>query len=227
MDNQEIVRLIKLKGDSCWDSVGIFGEGTCEILSTHEHCRSCPVYQYSGRQLFNRSIPQKYKDEWTLTYSQTKEIEEYKKLSIVLFRIADEWFALDTKLFQEALAQKKIHYIPGRTNKYLYGVINVNGELLLSIVLSSFLGINEVTLKENEIYRNLLVLNTKEQRYCFPVDEFDSVTSINVNILEDIPATVSKKEHTLTEKMFKLKKRTYSLLNADKLIDEINRNLTW
>lgn len=238
MNKATIERYIVEKGERCWDSIGIYGSGTCELLDTYEHCRSCPIYLFSGRQLFKKEVNSDFVNDWTKIYSQEKENSEEQKKSLVIFRIQNEWFALDTALFQEAISNKLIHIVPSRTNQYLYGVVNVNGELFLSVSMESLLGLQRVA--NNDLAnKKLLVLNIEEQKYCFPIDEFGAVISVKLDSLEDIPNTLEKIENNLIINVFKneyrsklnnmieVKQRTISLICHRKLLNLLNRCLIW
>lgn len=238
MNKLDIERHIKEKGEQCWENIGVYGSCSCQLLDQYEHCRSCPIYLYSGRLLFEREAEQKFIKEWTKLYSQEKESDLHNRKSVVMFKIQNEWFAIDTSLFQEAVVNKMIHIVPGRTNKYLYGVVNVNGELFLSIAMESFLGLTRGNDSEMNS-KKLLVLNLDDQRYCFPIDEYDSVTGIIIDNLEEIPHTLSKMEDNIIEKVFKntfklkennktkLNERVVSLISPNKLKSSLDRYLVW
>ena len=104
--------------------------------------------------------------------------------------------------------------------------------------MESFLGLNrsnEFELKS----KKLLVLNIDEQRYCFPIDEYDSVKGINLNEFEDIPNTLNKMDDNIIESVFKntykikenneskIRDRIVSLISNEKLINSLNRYLVW
>lgn len=238
MNKLDIEKEISEKGSQCWDNIGVYGSCSCELLEQYEHCRSCPIYLYSGRMLFKKNADESYINDWTKLYAQEKESDKQQKRSVVMFRIQEEWFAIDTGLFQEAVANKMIHIVPGRTNKYLYGIVNVNGELFLSIALESFLGLNRES--DNSLNsKKLLVLCIDKQRYCFPIDEYDSVTGIKVDDFEEIPNTLNKMEDNIIESVFrntykykennetKTRERVVSLISNEKLIFSLNRYLLW
>ncbi len=238
MNKIDIEKHIKNKGEQCWEQIGVYGSCTCDILEQYEHCRSCPVYLYSGRLLFKKVADDEFIKDWTKLYSQEKEHDRQDKKSVVMFKIQNEWFAIETGLFQEAVVNKLIHIVPGRTNKYLYGIVNVNGELFLSIAMESFLGLDRSSDQDFNA-KNLLVLNFDDQRYCFPIDEYDSVAGIRIDDLEEIPHTLSKMEDNIIKSVFrntykykennetKLVDRVVSLISKDKLKSLLDRYLTW
>ncbi len=238
MNKDEIEREIAEKGDNCWDNIGVFGNITCELLEAYEHCHNCPIYLFAGRRLFKKEADEALIEDWTKIYSLEKETDLQNKRSVVLFRIQNEWFAIDTGLFQEAVVNKMIHIIPGRSNKYLYGIVNVNGELYLTIAMESLVGLDrKFDMELNS--KQLLVLNIDNQKYCFPIDEFDSVKNIKLSDLEEIPQTISKIENNIIDNVFKTTHKSKinneshtieivaSIINNQKLISSLNRNLVW
>lgn len=226
----DLDRIIEEKGEKCWDELGVFGSGICELLNEYNHCKICPVYISSGRKLLHRDIPDELIDEWTELFTLEKSKEQINKTSVVVFKISGEWLAIKTELFQEAVVYKYVHSVPGRTNKYFHGVLNVNGELLLCISMAAFLELPEAMSVIDEgkvIYKSILVLNEKAQRYAFPIDEFAGVFNVPSEIIESIPATVSKSDNTISTGLFVYNDKKVGLIDDKKLIEILKRRLVW
>jgi chemotaxis-related protein WspD len=223
-------KIILEKGEKCWATIGVYGLGVCDLLNEYDHCKHCPVYVHSGRKLLERPIADGLIDEWSEIFRQEKATEIIDKISVVIFSISGEWLAIRTDLFQEAVVYKFVHYVPGRSNKYFLGVVNINGELYLSISLAAFLDLPEVMPiddKGKSVFKVLLVLNETCMRYGFPVDEFEGVISISAGSLEDTPATLSKNENTISAKVFNHRNNKVGLIDDKKLIEILRRRLTW
>ncbi|MBE2190133.1 MAG: chemotaxis protein CheW [Candidatus Kapabacteria bacterium] len=218
------------KGPKCWNRIGIYGDNSCDLLASYDHCKNCPVYTEGGRKLFKREIPEELINEWTEQISSPKEIESDSQESLIVFRIADEWLAVKTVSFKEAVDSKFVHYVPGRTNDYLLGLTNVNGELLMCISLSAFLSLNRVKPLENgdsKKYKSLLVLESSDETYVIPVDEHYGVFKSDTQNYTKAPATITKSETTLTSNTFEIGDRTVSIIDTNRLFDMINSKLKW
>ncbi|MBX3043309.1 MAG: chemotaxis protein CheW [Candidatus Kapabacteria bacterium] len=226
------IRKVRIeKGNKCWDVEGVYGSGVCEYLDEFHHCKNCPVYALGGRHLLEREISPDMIKEWTSIISLPKEPETRDLKSFVIFRIADEWLALNTNIFQEAVVNKFVHFVPSRTNDYLHGIINVNGELLVCISLAKFLNLPRVmpdTLngKENE-YKYILIIFDKYTRYAFPADEFLGVSSISEEEMSQPPLTVTKSDNTVTKSIISHNSRTISIIDDFKLFSLIDKKVVW
>jgi len=211
--------------DNCWEKIGIFGDNTCGTLQNVEHCYYCEVFKQAGRKIFNKETPQEFIKEWTEIYSKAKNKEDTEKIALVIFRISEEWFAIEAKLFIEALTNRIIHPIPERTNKYFYGILNFNGELLLCIAINNILGIEFLDKDYN--FGRYLLINLDDSRYCFPVDEFLPVKSISIKELKEVPFNTKKYTNSVTTHIFSINNTKVSFINADKLKCEIEKVLVW
>lgn len=227
----DIEKVKSEKGEKCWETVGVFGAGICEFLDNYHHCKNCPVYALGGRHLLEREISPELIHEWTSIISLPKESESSNKISVVIFRIADEWLGLNTNIFQEAVVARYVHYVPGRSNDYFHGIINVNGELLMCISLAKFLNLPHVMPKSDtgkeRIYKNILIIFDKNYRYAFPADEFFGVASLPKEDLLQPPLTVSKADNTITNAIISHNNKSVSVIDESKLFNLINRKVVW
>lgn len=140
----------------CWNQIGVWGDRSCDQLETTTHCRNCPVYATAGRSLLEREVPIDYLAEWTTTIATpldkpvrmleaegnrpaTKGLDGI--LSVILFRLGDEQFALPLSVLNEVTHPGAIHRLPHRSNDLLLGLINIRGEILMAISLSHCLGL--------------------------------------------------------------------------------------
>jgi len=98
----------------CWKDVGVWGLSTCEKLDKYIHCRHCPEYSKAGRQLLNRPIEKESITEWTAQFSKEKVETQGASLSVVIFKIENEWLAIRTEYFQEIQEWRPFHSIPFR-----------------------------------------------------------------------------------------------------------------
>jgi chemotaxis-related protein WspD len=223
-------KIILQKGEKCWETIGVFGAGVCDLLNEYDHCKHCPVYVHSGRKLLERPITEDLIEEWSEIFRQEKAFEIIDRISVVVFSISGDWLAIRTDLFQEAVVYKFVHFVPGRSNKYFLGVVNINGELSLSISMATFLDLPEVLPindKGKNVYKVMLVLNETCMKYAFPVDEFEGVISISAGSLEETPATLSKNENTISTKVFNHRNNKIGLIDDKKLLEILRRRLIW
>ncbi len=221
----------------CWKVQGIFGDRSCVRLEDLGHCRHCDVYATAGRRRLDREIPPGAREEWAVLLGQEKEIARLAQISVIVFRLKDEWLALKTGYFQEATEPAVPHTIPGRSNKIFKGIVNVNGELLLCVSAADLLELTDnVPSEDGEIhaeqgktfttYARLVVIVRDGARFVFPVEEVLGVHRFAPEDLRDLPATLSKSARALTSSLFILENRTVGLLDEGKFFNALARSLT-
>ena len=128
----------------CWGVVGVGGDRSCPELETYIHCRNCPVMANAAEAFFNRAPPDGYLDEWRRVLETTSENTESSGLSVLVFRLADEWFSLAAESLTEVTPLRRIHTIPHRSNSVFAGMVNVRGQLLLCCSLHGLLGLRQI-----------------------------------------------------------------------------------
>ncbi len=212
---------------SCWKSTGVFGDKSCAELALLGHCRHCRRYTAAGRRLLDREPPAGYREEWTERLAAPKERLETDRISVMIFRLGAELFALKTVCFQEAAEATLPHGIPLRTGRVFKGIVNVNGELLLCISLAALLEIDPDRggAADRRIYPRLAVITREGQRFAFPVDEVMGVRHFPSASLQELPATLAKSVRTLTTGIFPWEEKTVGLIAEEQLFAAMTRSL--
>ena len=206
--------------NQCWNHRGVWGDSSCPQLKTDIHCRNCAVYVSAGRELLQRPAPAGYVEEWTqllakdLLTADSGAImvrpmtEAGEVLSLMLFRIGNEWLALPVSVIKEATQVCPIHRLPHRTNHIFLGIVNIRGEILMCISLSDLLGLSSqernlsfIVPMELSRYQRMMVLEIQDNRWVFPVDEISGVHRFSTKDLQETPAVVSKTPDTYTKKI--------------------------
>jgi chemotaxis-related protein WspD len=204
----------------CWKTIGIEGDRGCPELTALIHCRNCDVYARGGRDLFNRELPVGYQADWTQIIATTdRHLETSEKpLSLTLFRLHDEWFALTSAVFEAISPIVPIRRIPQRSNDRLLGLVNINGELQLCLSLSSLLGVtpNDTPIPERLIYpRMAMIQASPQERWVFPIDELQGIERIAPASLQTTPSNF---KHHITQAIFDWQGRSVSYLNEVALL---------
>ena len=214
----------------CWKIMGVGGDSSCEKLKEYGHCRHCSVYSSAGKKLLEREIPHEYREEWKLNLAQAKEERTSDLVSLLVFRIHDEWLALKTIVFHEVAEGKPVHSVPLRSNSKFRGVVNLNGEMLLCVSLSDLLGIarNADADREDPSKRGknrMVVVGREEGRFIFAVDEISGVCLISGAEINHTPSTISESPIQLVKGVFNLQTLKVGLLDEERLIEAMNRSL--
>lgn len=180
-------------------------------------------------QLLERPVNEDYKRDWTdLLTKSTMNVEGEGALSVVIFRLSQEWLALPTIFFQEVVQKRPIHRIPHRINPILLGVMNLEGTLQLCVNLHALLEIHsssEQSSTQASSYEQMIALVKKRELWVFPVDEIEGIDLWNLSLMENIPVTVSKSKSNYLKGIMNKHNRSIGLLDEELLFYSLRRRI--
>jgi chemotaxis-related protein WspD len=169
------------------------------------------VYAAAGRQFLSAAAPAGYLEEWASRLAAVPPAAEFDLVSVLTFRLGEEWLALPVRALVEVTPPRPIHRIPHRAAP-LAGLVNIRGELHLCVHLDHLLGIPAAAAKAR-----LLVTEWDNQRWVFPVDAVDQVRRVARADLGLPPPTVSRAGDRLTSGVFQDGERRIGLLDPQRL----------
>ncbi|HEY9805931.1 MAG TPA: chemotaxis protein CheW [Candidatus Obscuribacterales bacterium] len=214
--------------DRCWNAIGVSGDRSCAELLEMIHCRNCPVYAQAGRSLLEREIPANYQLEWATSVAGEKTEPAAGTLSVVIFRLGQEWLALSALLFQEITPVSSVRTLPHRSNQIFQGLVNIRGELQLCVSLQDLLGIERETTRatpQHATYQRMVVVQSQKSNWVFPVDEVYGVQRIRSEDLRNLPATLSNAKDTYTKGIIHWQDHSVSYLDDELLFYTLNRRI--
>lgn len=206
--------------ERCWKTVGIEGDGSCPELAALAHCRNCPEYARAGRALLERGVSEEQREQWTRAVSEPPPEEQAETVPVVVFRVGEEWLALNAQAIVRAVEARPAHTVPGRTGGAFLGLVNVDGELLLNWCPARLMG-----LELNSQPRRLLVAARDSERFVFSAEEVLGLRRVPRTALENPPATLTRAPATFTTAMFDLDGRNVALLDENRLFESAARSL--
>ena len=213
----------------CWTTIGIAGDMNCERLKEFVHCRNCPLYAEEGRRLLDREPPEHYLDEWGEVLAIPVQTDGGKSLSLVVFRVGQEWLALRTTVFQKIAPVRPAHVIPHRSGRVVLGMANVDGELLLCASLAGLMQIESARAAEQQgadVLARLVVAGAKEDIWAFPVDAVDGIYSVNERDIQAVPVTILKSNQSYTEGLVTLAGRAVALLSEQRIFESLRNRIS-
>ncbi|MBW4525583.1 MAG: chemotaxis protein CheW [Phormidium tanganyikae FI6-MK23] len=212
--------------NDCWNQIGVEGDRTCDELPKMTHCYNCPVYSESGRLLLEREVSIDYVQEWTETIAERgsalsiRSTEEM--LSLILFRLGNEQFAISVRSLQEVIRPVQIRTLPHRSDRLFLGLTSVRGEILLCASLREFLNL-EPTAPSNQ--ERMLIIGSSQRKWVFPTDEVHGILRYPLHEIQDPPVVILKTNAAYTQGILTWKDQQVNYLNAELLIDTLDRRL--
>ena len=209
--------------DDCWNAIGVRGDRSCPRLAEAVHCRNCPIYADAGRALFERPPPPGYAAEWAERLAAPEPPPPGATHPVVLFRLGDEWYALDVRVAVEVAPHRPVRRVPHQTDRVLAGLVNIRGELQLAVSLPHLFGTAEDPAAAPGPSARLLVVEQAGARWVLAVDAVEDVYYAPAADLAGLPATVAAGGRVFTRSVFRWGARTVGYLDADRLFTALRR----
>lgn len=198
----------------------------CPELERVVHCRNCEVFTRCGRDLLDRDLPDAYREQWAAAMAVEKEDDLRETVSVVIFRIGDEWLALDARWFSEVIEPERPHSIPNRSNRVFLGIVNVHGEIRLCVSLGALLEIEEEQSGEAGMpsCTYMVVIEKNEESWVFPVAEIHGIHRLSPDRFENVPVAVSRSHSAFAKGIFEWKAKRVALLDEELLFYRLARS---
>ena len=222
-----------LKIDDCWNRIGVWrtGKERCPELDHVIHCRNCPVFSKTGRQLLRTKPPKDYRSEWTKILSTEKEIKPINVKSAFVFRAGSEWLALPSHLIKEVVNMGPIHSIPNISSRALRGLVNIHGMLQICVSIGRVLGLEKLERTDDQLNpdyispERLVVVLQENHLVAFPVSEVKGIVRYTSETLKDLPVTVSGSKAAYTTGILHLEGKDIGLLKDKPLFKTLTKDL--
>jgi chemotaxis-related protein WspD len=208
--------------ERCWQQIGVWGDHTCPELAAVTHCHNCPVFAAAGRQFLDAPAPPEYLAEWTARLTEPEDDEAAEQLSVLVFRLGDEWLALPVGVLVEVTRPQRPHRVPHRGG-ILAGVVNIRGELHLCVRLDLLLGI--APREEAEKNQRLIVIRRDADGWAFAADEVDQVRRLPVRDLSAPAPTLARAAAKITRGILDSAGRSVGVLDEVRLFQAIRERL--
>ncbi len=216
----------------CWNTIGVLGDASCPELATYTHCRNCPAYSAAASGFLDTELTGDYLQQCTEQVAQGKPLTGADQISIVVFRLGDEWFGLPTAILKEVVSVRSVHSVPHRRNGVLLGLSNIRGELLPCFSLQQVLGLDladtstaERPDKSHSVGGRLLVMSRENSRAVCHVSEVHGIVHFYPRDITPASATITKAAAAYTRSVLAWKEKMVGLLSDEMLFKSFNRNL--
>lgn len=245
-----MIQQIETTRENCWHEIGVTGDRSCPKLKSVIHCHNCPIYADAGRGLLEQEAPIDYLKDWTeaiakkqpestITQENRVIFRSEESLSLMIFRLGEEWLALPVRVLQEVTQPCILHTLPHRSNKLFLGLVNIRGEILLCVDIANLLEIentekaainypemnNSRQIFDRTSAKRMLVTGNGEDRWVFIADEVCGVDRFPMTELQDPPVVTTKTTQTYTKGVFTWQDRQVNYLDIDLLFYSLNRRI--
>ena len=177
-------------GESCFASIGVYGDRSCPELAVHVHCLRCPVFAETARELFERPAPPGYRSEWTERLSTPEPPAIGPATTYLTVRVGREWLGIASASCGEVTEARRAFSLAHRTGGAFEGLVNVRGQVVLSVSLRALL---DIPAEDGAGARaRLVVVEDAEGRFSLRVDEVDGIRRFADSEVLPPPATLSR-----------------------------------
>lgn len=216
--------------DKCWSRIGVWSPdgASCPELKRFVHCRNCNHYSAAGRRMLERTMPRDYRREWTERYAQEQRVAEKTNHSVLVFRLGDEWLALESRYVKEITQTRKIHSLPHRSDKLVKGLINIRGELKLCISIGTLLKLEKARdsyTTDHEILERMILIESEQQSFIFPVSEVHGILHYTDHELQSLPATLANTRNKFSRGIVAWNARHVGIIDHELLFYALGRGL--
>ncbi len=216
--------------DDCWNRIGVWSteKASCPELQRFVHCRNCERYSAAGRKMLERPVPGAYRQEWTRRFTDARDTDRDASRSVLLFRLGDEWLAMDSLFVNEITPMRTIHSLPHKTGAAIKGLVNIRGELKICISIGAILQLDkarESYVTDHEILERMIFIEKEGQSFVFPVSEVHGIFHYTDGTLQALPATVAKSRQTYTSGILCWNERHVGVLDHELLFYALSRSL--
>jgi len=219
--------------ESCWHRIGVWGKEMprCPRLDQVVHCQNCDVFHTASLRVYEKPLPDGYRQEWTEVLADDKTKIMAGTNSVMIFRLGDEWVAIATNLCKEVSDMLKIHRLPHNKSTVLRGVVNSGGEVQLCFSLGSVLGISKADSVFGEgsygVYARMIVMERDGRSYLFPVSEIGGLHHYREQDLGPLPKIVLASAASYMKGIIKWNGKSVGCLDDELVLAQLERSIRY
>jgi purine-binding chemotaxis protein CheW len=131
-------------------------------------------------------------------------------IQVVVFKLQDEQFAVETSRVQSINDMMEITKVP-KAPKHIKGLINLRGSIIPLIDLNLLLELNN----QKSGQENIIILELEDELAGVTVDQVDEVLDIEEDLIEKLS---EDKKQSYIKGVINFKDRIVTLIDIDKLL---------
>ena len=211
---------------NCWSRIGSSGDHSCPELTLWNECAHCPIFVRSSRALFDHTPPPGYLEQWTEQLAEPVREHPAAMESLVVFQVAGECLGLRTTALLGIDVYRRPRPIPHRTNEVFLGLVAVEGRIHLCVDLGQMLGNPRIPGGwPPPKWSKLLIIEAAGESLAFPAAEVLGVFRFDSATAQPPPTTLQQAVPSFTTHVFHLQDRHVGVLDVQRLLDHLKRNI--
>lgn len=131
-------------------------------------------------------------------------------MQIVVFKLGDEHFAVETEIVQSINDMMVITKVPKAPN-YIRGLINLRGSIKSLVDINLLLNVTS----SNE-QSNIIILNIKDEEIGISVDEVEEVLDIDENLIDTLD---NEQKQEYIKGIVNYDKKLLTIIDIEKLLN--------
>jgi chemotaxis-related protein WspD len=148
--------------------------------------------------------------------------------AVLVFRIGEEWLAIDTPVIREVVSQRPGHSLPHHPEPAVEGLVNVRGTLEIAVSLQKLMGLEAAPpagtaadAAQRAVISRTLVLSRQGETFACPVDEVAGILALAPGDIGAVPVTVARAENRHVEGVIATERGPAGLIDPAKLFSEL------
>ena len=162
--------------------------------------------------------------------SDNLAIKDKDTVTVMIFRLQQEWLAISAEVFQQTTPSNTVHTIPHRSNKILRGLVNIRGELHLCISLNNLLNLKVGDINNQSInpvvYSRMLLMEKAGKAWVFAVDEVYGIHRFDYGELRNSAKNMMQINETFSKGVFQWKDYSVSYLDDELLFKVLDKKVS-
>lgn len=150
---------------------------------------------------------------------ETIDEEVSDKLSLMLFRIADEWYAVSVSDVREIFQDYEITQIPC-VPEFILGVVNVRGEILSVTDPARLMHLGQITPPETLVAPAIVIAND-ETATAIVVDEIGDIAEVDNGAVEPPVSIIDRAQAEFVSGSVFVDGNMIGVLNVERLLTPI------
>jgi len=150
---------------------------------------------------------------------QTSEEGASEGLSVLLFRVAEEWYAVPVGNVREIFQEYEITVIPC-VPSFILGVVNVRGEILSVTDSADIMGIGSVRMADG-VAPPAIVIANDEVATALVVDEIGDITEVPNSTVEPPISIIDRNQAAFVAGSLYINESMVGLINIERMLEPI------